>query len=112
VEISNLSRGGATYATYKSHHFKSWLFGFTDNLFYTFCTLSHPTYGNERWPKLAYLCYLIACFLLLSKCPLSTPISSGQVGVYQNVSTCYECPLLAPPPNPPTPHLPHTTVAE
>jgi hypothetical protein len=43
-----LSRGGATYATYKLEHFKSGLFGFTGNLFYTFCTLSHPTYGDKR----------------------------------------------------------------
>jgi hypothetical protein len=39
--------GGATYATYKSSHFKPMLFGFTGDLFCTFCTLSHPTYVNQ-----------------------------------------------------------------
>jgi hypothetical protein len=33
-------------------HFKSGLFGFTGDLFYTFCILSHPTYGNQTGPKL------------------------------------------------------------
>jgi hypothetical protein len=32
-------------------HFKSGLFGFTGDLFYTFCTLSLPTYGNQTGPK-------------------------------------------------------------
>jgi hypothetical protein len=32
-------------------HFKSGLFGFTGDLFYTFCTLSHPTYGNQTGPN-------------------------------------------------------------
>jgi hypothetical protein len=34
-------------------HFKSGLFGFTDDLFYTFCTLSHPTYVNQTGPECA-----------------------------------------------------------
>jgi hypothetical protein len=42
VEISHLSRGGATYATYKLEHFKSGLFGFTGDLFYTFLHFKSP----------------------------------------------------------------------
>jgi hypothetical protein len=33
-------------------HFKSGLFSFTCDLFRTFSTLSHPTYGNQTYPKL------------------------------------------------------------
>jgi hypothetical protein len=49
-EKSGNKSGGATYATYKLEHFKSGLFGFTGDLFCTFCTLSHPTYENQTGP--------------------------------------------------------------
>jgi hypothetical protein len=35
-------------------HFKSGLFGFTGDLFCTFCTLSHPTYENQTGPYATY----------------------------------------------------------
>jgi hypothetical protein len=57
--------GGATYATYKLEHFRSGLFGFTDDLFCTFYTLSHPTYVNQtglRPVRGFRLCMHTACF--------------------------------------------------
>jgi hypothetical protein len=45
-----LSRGGATYATYKLEHFKSELFGFTGDLFYTSCTFKSPYLWEPNMP--------------------------------------------------------------